>query len=213
MSSANKDKNEDKNEDENEIAIKIATDIFISWKKCKDNHIFLDKINNKYIKYDKNLILEPNTLLYSFGEIKQKTLYIDSCDNLTLNIKEKINHIVIINSSNINIIISKGLISGIDILHSSNIKLKIKNIKIFLSEFIDCKNCMYIYDINNNMNDMNGMKIITHDCYNFIFIKLLDNTNIEKIETNTSLFLSSITYIIQNNSIKYSDYNSDNNYN
>lgn len=129
---------------------KIASNIFTSWKKCKDNHIYLDKINNKYIKYDKNLILEPNKLFYSFIETKKKTLYIDSCNNLTINIKEKLNHIVIVNSSNINIVIFNGLISGIDILHSDNIKLKIKNKKLLSSEFSDCENCMYIYDLNNN---------------------------------------------------------------
>ena len=183
--------------------IKIATNIFISWKKCKDNHIFLDKISNQYIKYDKNLILEPNKLLYSFNETKKKTLYVDSCDNLTINIKEKINHIVIINSSNINIIISKGLISGIDILHSSNIKLKIKN-KNILSDFFECEDCMYIYDLNNNINEM---KVITNCCYNFIFIKLLNNIIYEKIETNKSLYPTEKTYLIQNNSIKCFDKN------
>lgn len=177
---------------------KIASNIYMSWKKCKDNHIYLDKVTDKYIKYDKNLILEPNRILYSFGETKKKTLYIDSCNNLTIIIKEKLNHIVIINSSNINIIIYQGLISGIDILHSSNIKLKIKN-KKFTSDFSDCENCMYIFNVNDNFNDM---KINTFDCYNFIFVKLLNDTNYEKIETNKSIFISHNTYIIYNNEIK-----------
>jgi len=181
----------------------IASNIFISWKKCKDNHIYLDKINNTYIKYDKNLILEPNKLLYSFIEAKKKTLYIDSCDNLTINIKEKINHIVIINSSNINIIITKGLISGIDILHCKNIKLKIKN-KHIMSEFFDCENCTFIYDIHMNIDNTT---IITNQCYNLLFIRLLDNVIQEKIQTNQSLYCSYKTYLIKNNSIKCFDKN------
>ena len=126
-------------EDIDDFPQEILLNVFQSWKKCKDNHVYIDNISHATMDIgltleitDKNKI--KNNSIIGDGDINninKHTIYIDNCKNVTIKLLNKFNHVMCINCKNINITINEGLISGIDILNSDNITCTIDHNKIY----------------------------------------------------------------------------------
>jgi len=168
--------------------------VYSSWNLCKNNHQMIENINNSVINFNSNYSINNNICDYDYEIINNKrTLYIDKCSDLYINIDTKFNHIVLINSKNINITINEGLITGIDILRSNNINLIIKFNKIPNINFGYSNDCKLILDKNTGSD----ICINTSYCVNINFI-LVNNGIISTHTTNKSLFSKINKYIFDN---------------
>ena len=166
----------------------ILQNIFSSWKKCKDNHIYLENIYNTQITCDN--IMSLHNILQT--EINKKSVYFDKCMSLDISIQKKFNNILLVNCSNINLYINNGLISGLNIINCNNINIILSN-KIDFTELSNSENCNYIY---NPSYDDNTIFINTNNCFNIN----LDINNIKYL-TNSSYFGGKKYFLIHKDNI------------
>ena len=74
--------------------------IYNSWNSCRTNHQIIENINNSKIIFDSgtksNYSINNNICDYD-SEVndKKRTLYIDKCSNLEINVNRKFNHIIL----------------------------------------------------------------------------------------------------------------------
>ncbi len=161
----------------------ILENVFNSWLTCKNNHTYIENISNRKI------ILDDESL--------KKTIYIENCNFLDINLINKFNHLVLINCQNIILHIKHTLISGMTILHSKNITIKVDN-TINFSEVSNSDNCIFIY----NKLSSDNTYINTNFCYNINFI-ISDKFFFKKYIECMSLFsLSELFYINELNLIR-----------
>ena len=173
--------------------------VYSSWNTCKNNHQIIENLNNSKIVFESNYKINDNIHDYNDDiTINKRTLYIDNCHNLDIKVKNKFNHIILINSSHINITIFEGLITGIDLLRSNNINLIVRFNKISNINLGYSNDCRLIFDKNTGPN----MKINTSHCINTKISLIHDNTYKHYI-TNKSLF-STYNYIIIDNNMNLS---------
>ena len=169
--------------------------VFNCWNSCKNNHQVIENINNSDIIFSNNYSINNNLLNYDIDiDINKRTLYIDKCNNLNIKVNDKFNHIIIINSSNINITILEGLIGGIDIIHCDNIKLTVKFNKINNINYGYSNDCKLILDKNTGLD----IYISTSYCVNILFM-LIYNNILNKYLTNRSFFSKINYYFIDSN--------------
>jgi len=178
------------------ITLDLVQNIYTSWKKCKDNHTYIENV------FDANIILDNHinisNIIYNFENIvetNKRTIYIDKCNNLNIYINEKFNHILLVNCININIYLSFDLISGLDVINCKNVNIYI-NKKIDYTEISNSEDCNYIYNIFNEDDTF----INTNNCFN---INLLIN-NVNYL-TNSSYFAEKKYFIINKNYLKCYD--------
>jgi len=163
----------------------IFDNILNSWKICKNNQIIIENITN--LKY----------LFESNKESIKKTLIIDKCSYLNIDIKDKFNHIFILNSNNIILNLKNGLVSGLTLINTRNNTIKIDNNYINYSEISNTEDCIFIYDkISSNNSYIN-----TFFSYNLNFI-INEQYFSKKFMTNQSLFSINEIYYIHNLELK-----------
>ena len=136
-----------------------------------------------------------------FNVSSKTTLYIANCNNVTIYVSHKLNHIVIENCNNVKIKIKGGLISGIDILRSQHIFCDVGKTKIFNAYYYISKFCTM--RLHETVSDV---LINTQNSENIIFELVAYNT-FKKYITNQSLF-SELTYFtfLSNDEGKYLTY-------
>jgi len=167
--------------------------IFNSWSICKNNHQYIENIENTSLTFDSDI-----------GELNlfKKSLFIENCNNLDIIVYNKFNNIILLNSNNININILGGLITGINIIHCTNINLIIKTIQIPNVNFEFANNCIITLDNIHIISDY--LRINTNFCVNIIIN--IDYNNIYKSYiTNKSLF-SKLNYFIIDSNMQFYDY-------
>lgn len=166
--------------------------IYNSWNICKNNHQYIENIENANLTFNSN----QETDLY------KKTLYIENCTNLNIEVYNKFNNIILVNSSYININILGGLITGLNIIHCNNVNLIIKLIKIPNINF------EYAHDCNITLENIDiahdNLRINTNYCVNII-INISYNNIYKSYVTNKSLF-SKINYFIIDSNLELFDY-------
>ena len=139
--------------------------IYKSWKKCKNNNIVISKIDRKTNFRIDNNIIANSKVLHGNVNIKSSVHFLN-CSNFTIFIDNKINHIYIENCKNFTIKSVSGLISGIDILNSNNIKLMMTTYDIYNLNIRNTVNCnVYIDD-----SIVDKLFIYTMKCDNLEFI-------------------------------------------
>jgi hypothetical protein len=154
---------------ENEEILENLEITYNMWKKCFDNHLIIEDEKNKNITFD-NLN-------------KRHSIIFSNCNNINITIKNKINHVIIQNCKNIIIILNNILISGLDIIHSDEIKLKI-------DENINNLN----YSFSNNLINIINQTCLEHlnmlsACSSNIFYYILRNNNLSPAkEASISIF-------------------------
>jgi hypothetical protein len=159
----------------------IFDNIFNSWKTCKNNQIIIENISNSKYLFDRN------------EESIKKTLIIDKCSYLNIDIVDKFNHILILNSNNIFINIKNSLVSGLTLINTKNNTIKIDNNYVNYYEISNTEDCIFIYDkISSNNSYIN-----TIFSYNLNFI-ISDKYFFKKFITNQSLFSINERYYIHN---------------
>lgn len=163
----------------------ILENIFNSWKTCKNNQIIIENISNS--KYVFNLKEES---------IK-KTLIIDRCSYLNIDIINKFNNILILNSNNIVLNLKNGLVSGLTLINTKNNTIKIDNNYVNYAEISNTEDCIFIYDkISSNNSYIN-----TFFSFNLSFI-INEQYYFKKFITNQSLFSINEKYYIHNLELK-----------
>jgi len=178
------------------ITLDLVYNIYTSWKKCKDNHTYIENINNTDIHLYNQIKI--SNIVYNFEkdiETNKRTIYFDKCNNMNIFINEKYNHIILVNCTNINIYLSFGLISGLDIINCKNINIYI-NKKIDYTEISNSEDCNYIYNISNDDDTF----INTNNCFNINLV--INNLN---YNTNRSNFAEKKYFIINKNYLKCYD--------
>lgn len=158
----------------------IYNNIYNSWKICKNNQTIIENISNS--KY-----------LFENDESIKKTLIIDKCSYLNIDIVDKFNHIFILNSNNIFLNIKNSLVSGLTLINTKNNTIKIDNNYVNYSEISNTENCIFVYDDTSSNNSY----INTYFSYNLNFI-IPDKDYFKKINTNKSLFSTNEKYYIHN---------------
>ena len=180
--------------------------IYNSWKKCKDNHTYIENIHNTQLVLNNTICMNMTHYLYTNNiDINKRTIYIDTCSYIDIIVYQKFNHLILINCSHINLYITSGLISGLDILHCNNINIFIQNNKIDYTEISDSEDCNYKYNqqfnnIDNNIVLNDNIYINTNSCFNIGLT--IDEQN---IMTNRSYFAKKKYFIINKDNIKCFD--------
>ena len=200
--------------------------IFTSWYSCKSKHSYITSINDSVINLNKKININGVISNYFYGsddilpevqedkieDINKITLFIENCNNCEIIITEKFNHLILLNCNNIKLFINSGMISGIDIIHSEYINIKVQFNKIYTANFQNCRYCsisfgtgslIQEYDDNYLLsgtedNSFENTKIITYCCYDINFY-LINNDKFKKFNTNTSLFSGIIYFTINKN--------------
>lgn len=173
----------------------ILNNIFNSWTKCYNNHIFIENKCNDTIVID--------DMMYN-NEIKDyysnKTFYIENTSNSIIYINTKINHLILNKCNNITLIINSTFISGLDIFHSNDVYI-FNNVSI-KSE--------YSFNFGENFTiNVNADETEITLCINVIYNLIINKLNSEK-KYNTfngclNLFTTETLYIFINE--KTSDIN------
>lgn len=172
---------------DNELDKEILEELEItynSWKQCFDNHLIIQNENDKNIVF--NNLNKRHSIIFS------------NCNNSHINIKNKINHVILENCKNIILILDNVLISGLDIIHCDDIKLKI-------DENINILN----YSFSNNLINIINETCLQHlnmlsACSSNIFYYILKNNNLSPAkEASLSLFH---TYTFMNISEQDNDF-------
>lgn len=174
----------------------LITNIITSWKKCNDNHIYIENVCDSTIKIGKDITINNEPVKSSKKLDKKISVFIVNCKNSRIKITNTFNHIVMSKCSNTFIDISHGLISGIDIIHSNNISCHIKFSSIYYLACCYSSSCNLIMDecfISDTLST-------TSDSYKIKFI-LHQNKNTKEYITNMSLF-SDLTYFVINKNNK-----------
>ena len=73
------------------ITLDLVYNIYTSWKKCKDNHTYIENIFNTNIILDNHINI--SNIKYNFEneiETNKRTIYFDKCNNLNIYIRHKI---------------------------------------------------------------------------------------------------------------------------
>jgi hypothetical protein len=171
----------------------ILTNVFNSWLRCKNKHLFIENVNNSIIKIGR--VLEINGKKYEKEHIpKNATIFISNCNNSNIKITDKFNHLIILKCDNTNVYISHGLISGIDIIRSNNITCDVKFSKIYY--LACCYSDTFTLHIDENI--ANNMMLTTSNSYKVIF-KLHTGLETKEYITNMSLFPELTYYSINKN--------------
>lgn len=114
----------------------IINNIINSYKQVNDQIIIIEN------KFDDEII-EPMITL-------KNSLIIENCENITILIKQKINHLLVRNCHNIKLLIS-GCITGFDLLYSNNnIICNINDISHIIDYYKSSNN---IYHLYRSIND------------------------------------------------------------
>ena len=159
----------------------IFNNIFNSWQKCYNKHIFIDNENDKIIIIDNN---NKNDNIH-------KTYYIEQSSNITCILNSKLNHLIINKCENISIIINSILISGMDVFHSNNILINnnCHNTSNFSLNFGQ----NYIFNINYLLNEFT-FKLCINIIYNLNIHKLNLCYKYDKYITSLNLFTIQTLY-------------------
>ena len=177
---------------------------YTSYLSVKNNHIFIEDKHHDIIAIGHRIIINnkiKNNLIDS-----TKTIFLSNCSNIKIILGKKINHLIIERCKNVKVIIMKGLISGLDIIHSSDVNIIINNDNIYNLSCGDSSDCDYKLKKDIASNTL----FSTDNCHNInLIINDTENNSIILFKTNESLFTSSMGIIIykfeeDNNILLYS---------
>lgn len=158
----------------------IYDDVVIdTWTKCLNNHVILENING-VIVISSNILHNGvpfsdtklnDTNVDDYTKVTTKTaIIISKCKNLHILVYNKVSHILVESSKNVNIKVMSGAISGIDILHCHYVNMIINNVPYI--NMNDCSHCnMY------NDTHINKTKTRVNSCVNIFFWRLDIYTN------------------------------------
>ena len=77
----------------------ILNNIFNSWTKCYNNHVFIEN------KHNDTILIDDTS--NNKNEFTSKTFYIENTNNSLVYINTKINHLILNKCNNITLIINK----------------------------------------------------------------------------------------------------------
>jgi hypothetical protein len=130
-------------DDLHDVDKEYYVNVFKSWKTCFDRHVSVNAVKGQDIHVRDEIYIDGRK---SFDNISSSsTIFFSNCENINILLSRKVNHIIIDNCCNVNLKVTSGIISGIDVLHSQNINLIVTNKDIFYMSFGDVsKSNIYI---------------------------------------------------------------------
>lgn len=161
----------------------MITNVYSSWKKCLDNQIIISDLKNVVIRIDDRLHIDG---VETHRDISQKsTLLFSACENVNILVLNKVNHVIVERSHDVNLKSVAGIIGGIDVLHSTNVNLLVTKRDIFYMGFGTATRCNAYIEEPLTLNTL----ISTLECSNINFISMIDNLSVlGKYVTNRTLF-------------------------
>lgn len=153
-----------------------------SYVTVKQNHIFIEDKDDEVVAVGHRIVMKKTQMHVPID--KTKTLFLSNCSNVRVVLGIKINHIVLEKCKNVTIRILSGLISGIDVMNSSGIRIYAENNSIYYLS------CGYSTDCSCTIkkNVINKLIISTMNCHN-ISLNIIHDDKIITFETNQSLFV------------------------
>ena len=192
------------NLDVNDSIKENIINIYNSYMTVKNNHIYIENDHHDFIAIGRGIMMNNQTKNNIVDSTK--TIFLSNCSDIRIIFGKKINHIVIEKCNNIVIRIMRGLISGIDIINSTNINLVVDDDNIYNLNCGKSDNCECL--IKKKIAETTLLSTI--DCHN-ISLSVNDPENMSNIifKTNESLFSSSNGLILykfeqNNNRLLYS---------
>lgn len=160
----------------------ILNNIFNSWTKCYNNHVFIENKNNETIVID-----------YNTPDFSSKTFYIENTTNTLVYINSKINHLIINKCKNITLIINEGFISGLDIFHSND---------VYIFDNVPSKS-EYSFNFGENFTiNVNSDETEIILCINVIYNLIINKLNSDKFYNTfngcLNLFTTETLYLFIN---------------
>ncbi len=169
---------------------KCLKNVFESWQICKNNHVFIENVNNDNIKIGKNISINGTNKSLS----SKTTLFIENCSDTIIKVVNKFNHLIVNGCNNVHIYLTHGLVSGIDVLNSKNVTCEVKFSSV---NYLSCaKSETFVL----KMDKLVASKILmlTLDSYKVLF-ELGKGIDLAKYLTNTSIFPDMTYYVVDKN--------------
>lgn len=152
-----------------------------SYVKVKQNHIFIEDKDDEVVAVGHRIVMKKTQMHVPID--KTKTLFLSNCSNVRVVLGIKINHIVLEKCKNVTIRILGGLISGIDVINSSGIRIYVENNSIYYLGCGSSTDC----SCTIKKNVTNKLIISAMNCHN-ISLNIINDDKITIFETNQSLF-------------------------
>lgn len=153
---------------------KIIKNINKSWQICKNNYIFINDLCECTISVKNGAIYIDGDIKYTNVNMKT-TVFFSGCENVSVSLYQKINHIILEKSSNVQMIISDGIIGGLDILHCKSVDFVVMNKDVFYISYGNSVSCNASLDKKISTNTL----ISTICCHeiNFVIVPSVFRTN------------------------------------
>jgi hypothetical protein len=136
--------------------------LFKNWKTSFNRKIFIESLNKSNIRVCDRV--KVNNIPYGSSVNIKSTLHFIDCNNVTINILSKVNHITLENCNNINIKTNHGSISGMDCINCSNISHVIKSGNIYYIDISNSTHCNYYISeqvaLNTIISTMESMNLL-----------------------------------------------------
>jgi len=165
-------------------------ELYRLWKTCLNKKLIIDNIQDSNIRIS-NKILNNGDVLWDDVK-KHHSLHFINCQNVTIVISEKVNHITIERCSNVNIRSTGGSISGIDIIKCSNVTHIFESGNISFMDISNTTECLFILSEKIARDIM-----ITTTCsFNLHFKTICNYSGVVKntYRTNMNVFQSYAIY-------------------
>lgn len=144
-----------------------------AWTTCINNKIIIENLKNETLDINETVNYDNKVIPVELTS----TLHFINCQNLSINLNRKVNHITIERCDNVKIVINSGCISGLDTIKSKYINVLIDNKSIYFIDVgtsSDCNYCIRDYVYKND-----DMYISSIDSMDINLYIIDDDKNIE----------------------------------
>jgi len=165
-------------------------ELYKMWKTCLNKKLIIDNIQNSNIRIS-DKILNGGKVLWE--DVKRHhSLHFLNCENVTIVISEKVNHITLERCKNVNIRSTGGSVSGIDIIKCNNVTHIFESGKIYFMDISNTTQCSFILSEEIAKDIM----ITTTSSFNLNFKTICSQSGVVKnrYKTNMNIFQSFAIY-------------------
>lgn len=166
-------------------------ELYKIWKSCLNKKIMIDSIESTNVRVSDKINFSDGTVIWD--DVKRHhSLHFINCSNATIVITAKVNHITLERCTNVNVRVTGGSISGIDIIKCSNITSIFDFSSVYFVDVSISTGCSFILSEAIAKDIM----ITTASSYNIQFRTVSDSTGITKntYRTNMNVFQSYAIY-------------------
>ena len=166
-------------------------ELYKIWKSCLNKKIVIETIQHTNIRVSDKINFSDGTIIWDDIQ-RHHSLHFVDCSNATIVISAKVNHITFERCKNVNVRITGGSISGIDIIHCTNVTHIFESCLVYFVDISNTTECSFILSERIAKDIM----ITTASSFNLQFKTISDDTGIRKniYRTNMNVFQNYAVY-------------------